>query len=100
MSRQNNGIINFIHSLINYLKNCEAGIYECLWMTEENGFKFAHLIVPFLENGLEDLVKDPSKFEKFSPANGCGSVDNLIEFVSKVLQACKEWPNAKIRTCK
>lgn len=73
-----------------------AGIYEALWRPEEKGYTVAaHLIRP-LTIGLRRLKASPSKYEKFNAENGWGLYENFVPFVEKYLEACKEYPEAKI----
>jgi hypothetical protein len=73
-----------------------AGIYNCLWRPHENGFKYSKDIISILQNGLNDLMSNPIKFRKFEANNGWGTWEGLVSFVSDVLHACKENPNATI----
>lgn len=74
----------------------EAGIYEVLWRPEEINVDVAEQLIPLLEAGLDNLVSNPDKFRQFNPSNGWGNYDNLVEFVSAYLQACKDNPDAKV----
>lgn len=74
----------------------EAGIYEALWRPEEIGKEKASEIVEMLENGLADLNARPNHFQKFNSSNGWGLYENFVPFVSKYLDACKEYPDAII----
>lgn len=72
-----------------------AGIYEALWRPEECKppiTKARQLIEP-LEAGLAALRSDPKKFKVHNPSNGWGSYEGLVEFVTRYLAACKEWPD-------
>jgi hypothetical protein len=74
----------------------KAGIYEALWRPEEiNITKAAFLIVP-LRMGLERLKANPDEFKKYNPKNGWGTYEGLVQFVEKYLEACRNYPNAKI----
>lgn len=53
------------------------------------------LIAP-LEAGLATLTSDPSRFDTYSPANGCGTYADLLRFVRDYLEACKQHPTAKV----
>ena len=74
----------------------EAGIYHHLWRPEEiNIYKAKELINP-LREGLHMLKSDRIKFEQYNPSNGWGNYDNLVEFVQNYLDACYNYPEAKI----
>lgn len=74
----------------------EAGIYYALWRPEEKGFVTASDIIPILEKGLEDLKARPEYFEQFNAENGWGLYKHFVPFVEEVLNACREYPDAKI----
>jgi len=74
----------------------KAGIYKALWRPEEINKEFAKDIVPLLEDGLEDLKNRPEHFKQFNSKNGWGMYEHFVPFVEKYLEACKEYPNAKI----
>lgn len=74
----------------------EAGIYEALWRPEEIGKEKASEIVELLEKGLSDLKERPDYFEQFNASNRWGLYKHFVQFVEKYLEACKEYPDAKI----
>jgi len=74
----------------------EAGIYMHLWRPDEIGIKHAKDLIEPLKVGLDLLVSDKNRFEKFNPSNGWGDYNSLVEFVSKYLQACVDNPDAEI----
>lgn len=76
----------------------KAGVYNALWRTKESGFETAQEIIPALKEGLDLLLQKPDEFKKYNPENGWGNYDNLVEFVKETLKACKEYPEAKIKT--
>lgn len=94
----------------------KAGIYEALWrphrlkegynIPEEDHdaeYKFEEAntikaidIIQYLEKGLADLKARPEHFEKFNSPNGWGTYVNFVPFVEKYLNACKQYPDAKV----
>lgn len=94
----------------------KAGIYEALWrphrlkegynIPEEDNdaeYKFEEAnttkaidIIPYLEKGLADLKARPEYFETFNSPNGWGMYVNFVPFVEKYLNACKQYPDAKV----
>ena len=75
-----------------------AGLYEPLWRPEECGLLIAgQLIVP-LRTGLQTLQAAPEKWRRFDAPNGWGRYEHFVAFVSAVLQACRDYPQAHIRT--
>lgn len=95
-----------------------AGIYEALWRPHrlikgynipekeyEAEYRFekenkviAKDIIPILEIGLARLKSDPDYFKKYNASNGWGMYEHFIPFVEKYLEACKEYPDAIIKT--
>jgi len=94
----------------------EADIYDALWrpyklawgytksddydeeMEFENSVMIkAKDIIPKLEVGLEDLIKRPEYYEQFNSPNGWGMYEHFVPFVSKYLDACKEYPEAIVK---
>ena len=73
-----------------------AGIYDCMWRPNENGITIAKQIIEPLEKGIELLIKNPSMFFKYSPENMWGSYEGLIGSAYQYLQACKQFPDAKV----
>lgn len=73
-----------------------AGIYDALWRPDENGFERAKDIIPILEKGLFELKDNPEVYEKYNAENGWGLYKNFVPWVQKVLDACKEYPEAVI----
>jgi hypothetical protein len=74
----------------------EAGIYQALWRPEEIDAEKALDITDILESGLCELIENPEKYKRFNPENGWGNYDGLVQFVTKYLTACKEYPEATI----
>jgi len=75
----------------------KAGIYEQIWQPKRNGIIYAHQLVGPLQKGLEELVSNLDFYEQFNPANGWGDYAGLVRFVREYLEACKAWPEAKVR---
>lgn len=74
----------------------KAGIYQALWRPEEIEAKHAKDIVDIVEKGLADLKARPEYFNQFNAPNGWGTYERFVPFVSKYLEALKEYPNAEI----
>jgi len=74
----------------------KAGIYKALWRPEEIDATKASDIIPLLEKGLADLKARPEYFKKFDSPNGWGLYIHFVPFVEEVLNACKQYPEAKI----
>ena len=76
----------------------EAGIYKAIWRPEEIDAKYAKDIIDIVEKGLIYLREVPNHFKKYNPSNGWGDYYQFVLFVSKYLDALKEYPDAKIET--
>lgn len=85
---------NITHNLVGMAE--KAGIYECLWHTKP-GTK-ASDIVPTLTEGLKQLEERPEYFKQFDSFNGWGTYDDFVPFVIEVLEACKAYPDALVKT--
>ena len=75
----------------------QAGIYYPLWRPEEIGITVAKDLIPFLEAGLILLKDSPEYFSKFNAPNGWGMYEQFVPWVERYLEACREYPNAKVR---
>ncbi len=73
-----------------------AGIYEVLWRPEEGGIKTAAQLVKPLTAGLETLKLHPDFFRKLNPENGWGEYEDLVEFATEYLEACKQNPECEV----
>jgi len=93
-----------------------AGLYEALWRPyklredynipegdrdaeyafEANQVIFAIELIEPLRQGLHRLKSDPEKYRAFNPENGWGDYDGLVEFTSKYLDACYEYPDSVV----
>jgi len=74
-----------------------AGVYECLWRAEENGFYKAHQLIEPLEKGITFLEehKDYLK-EKYTPKNNWGSYEGLYTFCTELLHRCVTYPESDV----
>jgi hypothetical protein len=77
-----------------------AGIYEYLWRPEEINITTAKELIDPLREGLHDLKMNPDKYKEYNPENGWGTYEGLVNFVSKYLNACYDFPEATIEVCR
>lgn len=85
---------NITHNLAHLAR--EAGIYEIVWRSPENGITRAeHLLGP-LSAGLARLKADEGYFRALSIPNGWGSFDAFITFLEEYLAACRDAPEARV----
>jgi len=87
---------NITHNL-NTMAN-KAGLYECLWRPNEQGMTHARDLIEPMEKGLALLKNNKGRFEKFNASNGWGTYEQFVPWVEDYLEACKEYPNAKVET--
>jgi hypothetical protein len=85
---------NITHNLAPMAK--AAGVYDCLWRPDENGFETARQISAVLANGLLYMADRREELEALNPENGWGDCEGFFEFVSDVLLACVLNPDAKV----
>jgi len=85
---------NITHNLGRMAK--AAGIYQALWRPEEIGITTAHQLVAPLTKGLQELANDTRRFDEFAPANGWGTYDGLMQFITAYIDACIRYPDATI----
>jgi hypothetical protein len=74
----------------------EAGLYDILWRPDENDLLKAYQLIAGLEAGLERLLIDPDRFQRFNAENGWGTYDGLVRFTREYLAACNRYPNATV----
>lgn len=85
--------LNITHNL-NVMAQA-AGLYEYMWNADG---KSTEEILPTLVDGYVKLLKDPDRYKKLNPPNGCGTYEGLVEFVSIYIKACGQ--PGKIRVSK
>lgn len=75
-----------------------AGLYEPLWRPDEIDppIKTAIELVPFLDEGLHQLLTYRDRLRELNPKNGWGTYDNLVAFVVAYRVACRKWPQARV----
>lgn len=73
-----------------------AGIYEVLWRPDENGITKASQCIEQLSVGLLDLVRNRAKYEAYDSHSSWGSYKHLVSFVTDVLTACCDYPDADV----
>lgn len=74
----------------------EAGLYYVLWRPEELCYETADQLIPDLSKGLDNLRRNPEKYEKYNPENGWVSYACLYKFTSDYLEACRKFPEANV----
>jgi hypothetical protein len=75
----------------------EAGIYEIVWKPEENNITKAWQLIKPLKKAIAEMKADPARFEKHNAPNGWGLYEHFVPWLEKYLEACEEYPEAKVR---
>jgi hypothetical protein len=87
--------VNITHNL-NTMADA-AGIYKALWRPEEIGAERAKDVADLLRVGLVNLKASPWKYVQYNDEDGWGTYEQFIPFVEEVLEACDQYPSARIR---
>ena len=74
-----------------------AGVYEYVWRPDELGLEFAEELIDPLTLGIAALKNDPDFYRRYNPSNGWGTYEGLVDFLESYLQACRDYPKARIR---
>lgn len=82
---------NITHNLTEMFD--EAGVYEILWRGD--GLR-AGDVLPRLEEALALMRADPPRFEKHNSPNGWGLYIHAVPWLARVVDACREYPDAKL----
>ncbi len=91
---------NITHNLTDMAKAVGRKFYQSIWRPEELGVTKAGFLVSDLLSGLVHLQTYPDKYRPLNPENGWGSYEVLVSFTWNYLQACRQWPEAKIEVCR
>ena len=73
-----------------------AGIYKVLWRPDESGITKAHQCIEPLRTGLLELESNRAHYERFNSLHGWGLYKHFVSFVTDVLMACCEHPDADV----
>lgn len=74
-----------------------AGIYKALWRPDECGITRARQLIEPLTEGLNKLLAEPKLYKTFNPSNGWGDYDGLVDFVTRLHNACRLYPDALVK---
>ena len=75
----------------------EAGIYGIIWRPEENGIDRAGQICAPLARAIEDMKARPEHYKQFDADNGWGTYKAFVPWLEKLLEACRNYPDAEVR---
>lgn len=88
---------NITHNLVRMAEYVE--LYEVLWRPEELfGYDAkAEELIPYLQRGIDLLIKTRDKCKTlYSPSNGWGTYEGLLTFTTNYLEACRQYPKARV----
>lgn len=89
------GELNITHNLVKMAR--EAYIYTTIWRpTELFDHPSASDIVPLLRSGLEYLLLNKERLNRYSDPSGWGTHDQFVEFVREYIRMCEKYPEALI----
>jgi hypothetical protein len=86
---------NITHNLTEMAE--EAGIYKHLWRPEEIDITTAEQLIQPLEDGLLLMKSDPERFIAYDAPNRWGTYEQFLPWVERYLEACKKYPQARVR---
>jgi hypothetical protein len=99
---------NITHNLGKMASECK--LYNPMWrpyrlynIDDEYGASFmveAGELYDALKFGVEELAANPEKYKKLNPDNGWGTYEGLLEVATEYMNACKDYPKAKVRVCR
>lgn len=85
----------------NYTSNCSpmwdaAGCRLRDWADDKAAGRTASTLVEPLKTAITTMEADPERFIAMNPDNGWGSYDTVIPWLRSILDACVEYPNARV----
>lgn len=86
---------NITHNLADMAS--AAGIYYHLWRPSEVGIEKAGDLIEPLSSGLDTLHAKQDMLRAYSPENGWGTYDSLVNLVTNYLDACRKHPDSTVQ---
>ena len=86
---------NITHNLGKMASAC--GVYYACWRPEEINCTRAKHILPMLEDGVKNLESYPEFYKTFDSPNGWGLYIHFLPWLKEYTEACRAYPEAKIR---
>lgn len=86
---------NITHNLGKMAAAC--GVYYACWRPEEINCTRAKHILPMLEEGVKLLKEHPDFYKTFDSPNGWGLYIHFLPWLEEYTEACRTYPEAKIR---
>ena len=69
-------------------------LYSVLWYGDEHNIIQAKDAIPYIQEGLDELIRNMKYYEQFDSPNNYGNVLTLVKFCSMMLYSCRANPNA------
>ena len=76
-----------------YISN-KLTLYDVLWHGDEHNIVQAKDIIPYVKEGLYELINHVIYYQQFDPPNGYGDVFSLIRFCIILLAKCQKYPKS------
>ena len=73
------------------------GIYEALWHPVDSGITHAKQLIKPLDDAITEMRLHPARFKRLDSSNGWGTYDHFLPWLVRLLEACREHPDATIR---
>lgn len=78
----------------NLTYNLSPMLYEAGWEWHGQEGKTAETLLPLAESVLSNLKETPDKYQEMNPPNGWGNYDQAVEFMEKLVRACRAYPQS------
>lgn len=72
------------------------GIYHHVWRPEEIEIEKASQLIEPLKKAIEYMRENPAKCMEYDASNGWGTYDNFLPWLNRYLQACIDYPDARV----
>ena len=85
----------------NYTSNCsrmwdEAGCPLHEWAYDKANGRTAETLIEPLRLAIKTMEDDPERFRAMNPENGWGDYEGALEWLRKILAACRTYPKASV----
>ena len=78
----------------NIYQYTELTLFDVLWRGNEHNIIQAKEMIPYVKEGLNELINNVKFYQQFDSPNGYGNVFSLIRFCVILLACCKDYPEA------
>lgn len=84
---------NFTHNVSRMAD--QADLYDPIWHADQNCVYASDLIDPLIM-GIADMKQWPEHYRQFDAPNKWGTYDQFLPWLERLLEACTDYPDAKI----